>query len=497
MDLRRLAVWLVVVVGFGCAHGPRASEPQVPRFEHVFQKPLPEALAATRELLAAQGYSFEETRDPGQLLTKWKTPGTVMQGNASYSRYLVTGIAVSPRQSVVRIFRMAFETTGNDVRGKSPWLNWLREVNELYQEKRLQAVKLSDLEPGAPGMAEMRAAMHGTRDLELEKALTLRLESGPSVEVVDGNLKQELPPPPVRDSDFYLARWKDTAPQAEGLCGEDVRGLAGLLRPGLTLLVGEQLGTRQTPEVVGHVVCQTAQLGLPVALGLSIPRNEQERLERYLASPGAPADQDALLEGRFWHRPYQDGRSSRAIFDLIDRVRAMRAAGLRVTLVAYDTNTAHASARDTEQARVWLERRKASPREVHIVLAGNTHTRLVQGTPWDKDFTPMGYYLKDDPGLVVLELSYAQGTRWGCDLDRAGKLACGFVGATPSDTVAALPGQSPYIRRLKALTEEGFHGLLYVGELSPSLPATSKHKEPPPPSSMPRPPPMVKHPPLF
>jgi hypothetical protein len=299
----------------------------------------------------------------------------------------------------------------------------------------------------------------------------------------------------VRDADFYLARWKDTAPQARALCGEDVRGLAEVLEPGLTLLIGEQLGTREAPEVVGNVVCQAAELGLPVALGLAIPRDEQARLDRYLASPGAPADQDTLLESRFWHRPYQDGRSSRAIFDLIDRVRAMRAAGLRVTLVPYDTNTSHASARDTEQARVWLARRAAQPKELHIVLAGNTHTRLVRGAPWDKDFTPMGYHLKDGK-VLVLELSYAQGTRWGCDLNRAGKLACGFIGATPSDAVAALPGQSPYIRRLDGLSKDGYHGLLYVGELTPSLPATSKHKEAPPPSRMPKPP-GVKHPPMF
>ncbi|HZI16519.1 MAG TPA: hypothetical protein VE153_39500 [Myxococcus sp.] len=494
MNVRWLAVWLVVLVGFGCAHSPRASsEPQVPQFEHVFQKPLPEAMAVTRELLAAQGYAFEDTQDPSQLLTRWKSPGTLLQNNVSYSRYLVTGIAVSPRQSVVRIFRMALERVGNNVHVRSGWYNWLHEMNELHDEKRLQPVVL---DPGGSLPAEMRAAMRGTRDLELEKALTLRLESGPSVEVVDGNIKQDLPPPPVRDADFYLARWKDTAPRSEGLCGEDVRGLPALVAPGLTLLIGEQLGTRETPEVVGHVVCQTAELGLPVTLGLAIPREEQERLERYLASPGAPADQDTLLEGRFWHRPYQDGRSSRAIFDLIDRVRAMRAAGLRVTLVAYDTNTAHSSARDTEQAKVWLARRKAWPKEVHIVLAGNTHTRLVRGTPWDKDFTPMGLHLKDDR-LVVLELSYAQGTRWGCDLNRAGKLACGFIGATPSDAVAAMPGQSPYIRRLDSLSKDGYHGLLYVGELTPSLPATSKHKEAPPPSSMPKPPPMVKHPPMF
>ncbi len=85
MELRRLAVWLVVLVGFGCAHGPRASsEPQVPQFEHVFQKPLPEALAVTRELLAAQGYSFEDTQDPNHFY--FATTGYSSDANSAPTR---------------------------------------------------------------------------------------------------------------------------------------------------------------------------------------------------------------------------------------------------------------------------------------------------------------------------------------------------------------------------------------------------------------------------
>ena len=125
---------------------------------------------------------------------------------------------------------------------------------------------------------------------------------------------------------------------------------------GLAVLIGEQLGSREAPLVVGDLVCQAAEEGMAVALGLSIPRDEQARIDRYLSSPGGPTDQDALLEGHFWRRPYQDGRSSRAVFDLIDRVRAMREVGLQVSLVAYDTDEARASERDAALADVWLKR---------------------------------------------------------------------------------------------------------------------------------------------
>lgn len=492
MNVRWLMPWLVVMA-VGCAHAPKTAQPEMPRYEHIFQKPLADALATTRELLAAKGYTFEETQDASQLLTTWERPDHVGTGDMTYSRYLVTGIAVGPRQSVVRIFRMTYQAVSNEATRRNVWWKTYRERDEVTHDGRYDVTEVMD--PNAPAPIELRMGARGRRDMDLEKELTLRLESAPSIEVLSGNVQQEPLPMPVRDADFYLARWKDTAPAPEQ-CGEAVRGLPDLLVPGLTLLIGEQLGSREAPAVVGNVTCQSAEAGHSVVLGLSIPQTEQERLDRYLASPGAPADQDALLEGRFWQRPYQDGRSSRAIFDLIDRVRAMRAAGLRVTLVAYDTDTAWASQRDAELAKLWTVRRKAHRDEVHIILAGNAHTRTVTGTPWDRDFTPMAHHLKKDR-LVVLEMGYAQGARWGCDLNRAGKLQCGYLGATPTERVAGAAGQTPYIQRFESPTEEGYHGLLFVGELTPSLPAVSKDLTPPPPSGIRAPSTMHKHPPMF
>ncbi|MBZ4415871.1 hypothetical protein [Myxococcus sp. RHSTA-1-4] len=492
MNVRWLTL-LLVVVGVGCAHAPRTAQSQTPKYEHVFQKPLSEAMDTARELLASKGYTFEETQDPNQLLTTWEVPDRPSTGTDAYSRYLVTGIAVGPRQSVVRIFRMSFHAVDNVAEnGSSPWWRMVKEINYMTADPRFRRTQLAR---GGADLPEMRMATKGQRDLELEKALTLRLESNPSIEVVSGNIQQDPLPTPVRDEAFYLARWKDVDPKTHR-CGDTVRGLSELFHPGLTLLIGEQLGSREAPAVVGNVVCQTAEAGHAVVLGLSIPRTEQERLERYLASPGAPVDQDALLEGRFWQRPYQDGRSSRAIFDLIDRVRAMRAAGLRVTLVAYDTDVASGSERDAALAKVWADRRAAHPDEVHVVLAGNTHTRTVAGTPWDQNFKPMASHLNQGR-LVVLEMSYAQGTRWGCDLNRAGKLQCGYIGASPSERVAAEAGQTPFVRPFETPTPEGYHGLLYVGALTPSLPAVSKDLTPPPPSGIRPAPPMVEHPPIF
>ncbi|MBN8472817.1 hypothetical protein JYJ95_40465 [Corallococcus exiguus] len=465
--------WLFVallLLSVGCAHSKRAPEAELPKYEHVFQKPLAEAMAATRQLLEERGHTFEDTEDPNQLVTTWAEPDRAGSRNTTYTRYLVTGIAVAPRQSVVRIFRMTHQTTGNDVEWKKLWWKMYLERAEQRAQPFVQDVEFSIDDAETKRLSMLRGAQHGTRDLDLERALTLRLESAPSVEVLAGNAAEDRRPAPVRAPDFYLERWKEEA-VAEGPCTTSVRGLPELLHPGLTLLIGEQLGSNEVPDVVGHVACQAAQTGLAVALGLSIPDSEQARVDTYLSSPGAPADQDALLEGRFWTRTYQDGRSSRAVLDLIDRVRSLRAAGLRVTVVAYDTDVMNGSERDAALAQVWTKRRAAKPDEVQVVLAGNTHTQTEKGTQWDPAFTPMAHLMKENRSLVVLDMSYAQGTRWGCDLNRDSKLVCGIVGATPAPAVAARPGLSPYIQLRETAPNEPLQGLLYVGRLTASMPA--------------------------
>ncbi len=480
---RQILLCCLVAWVAGCARNARPdSEPSAPRYEHVYLKPLEEALEETRKLLAEKGYSFEPTEDETLLLTAWQQPQSWRNqwGNQSQYRYLVSGLRVGPRKSVVRVYRMWRTNISNNSEQRPRLYKFMQ-----YQHTDFEAMERNPIEKQNMD----RGGVMGMRDLPMEKELTARIESGAGLEVVARNVSPEPDRPQLREHAFYLDRWEQetTAQTAEVTpCPQEVRGLTALLQPGRTLLVGEQLGSREAPAVIGDVVCQSAAAGLTVALGLSIPRTEQERINRYLASPGAPSDQDELLRGLFWRRPFQDGRSSRAIMDLIDRVRSLRNYGLFINVVAYDTDEATGSERDARLASLWEGRRKAHPEELFVILAGNTHTRTVEGTPWDKDFVPMAKRLvESEKSLLAFDLSYAQGKRWGCDLNRNAKLVCTIVGATPTERVAAAPGQTPYVTMFSQPTDEGYHGLLYVGALSPSLPATSLKGHELPPSSKP------------
>ncbi len=111
----------------------------------------------------------------------------------------------------------------------------------------------------------------------------------------------------------------------------DLLAQADALRP---LLIGEIHGTQETPALLASMLRQGS--GRPWLLGLEIPRQEQERIEAFLRSDGGARARAALTGGAFWTRELQDGRSSEAMLQLIDAVRALRRSGRDIHVVCFD-----------------------------------------------------------------------------------------------------------------------------------------------------------------
>ena len=502
--MMRRALACLVVLAAGCARNARPTEASsaapaerkvervAPRYEHIFMLPVERALAETTKLLQENGWVLKPMEDPKYLLTEWKS---AEWGRASWSyksdgehvRYLVAGEPLAERQSVVRIFRMKRVAFANDAEvrydkgtGELTWIHMIVDRLEHNLRTKGRPVTLATREEDTAPWVELEGMVHGERDLELEHQLTLRLESRPSLETLTGTLRLTRDDTFARDPSFYLKRWRQ---EVQEPCERKVAGFQPLLRPGLMVLIGEQLGTWEVPTTVGDLACEAAGTGMGVTVGLAISHKEQERIDRYLASAGAPPDQDALLSGDFWRKLEQDGRGSRAVMDLIDRLRALRAAGRKVSVVAIDTDTNHGSARDARMARFVLNARSARPNDVFLVLTGNAHTRLVAEAAWSEDFVPMSKHLVEaHPGLKVLEVGYATGRRWGCDLDAKGELECDVMGITPGPRVELTPtAPFPAIRMLPELDDDGgFHGFLDVGALNASLPAIALRGHEPP-----------------
>lgn len=236
---------------------------------------------------------------------------------------------------------------------------------------------------------------------------------------------------------------------------EPIPGAGDLLRPGVVLLLGEIHGTVEAPDAVSSLVCEALGRGLSVTVGLEFPRAEQGSIDAYLSSAGTAADEALLLASGWWQRGYQDGRSSRAMFELVRALGDSDAFGQTLRVILIDDPASRD--RDRAMADVLAVAIGQRPEDLYIVLTGNLHNRLVPGRT-----EPMGYQLSRlelENEIVALEITHGGGTAWVCTSDGCGVLSLRGREGEPGVQLYAAPDASAYT------------GRLHVGSVTASPPA--------------------------
>ena len=187
------------------------------------------------------------------------------------------------------------------------------------------------------------------------------------------------------------------------------------------ILMGEVHGTAEAPAAFGTAVCRALALGRSVSVGLELYGNEAEALGSYMASDGALQASALLLRSSFWTREFQDGRSSYAILQLIERLRllAQTNPNLNVFVLEGDAivNSGAASyTRGEVMAGKVRAERARRPAALILTLSGNVHNRIkVMSSSSGGSIPPpsMGVLLADlSPRAVSLRRS--EGTFWAC-----------------------------------------------------------------------------------
>jgi hypothetical protein len=115
------------------------------------------------------------------------------------------------------------------------------------------------------------------------------------------------------------------------------------------LVLGETHGTAEMPAVTAEIVCHAARGGERVLLALELPQFEEPALQSFIA--GEIDDAAMLQSSAFWQRN-RDGRNSEGMFAMLQRVRALRRAGLSIDIIA----VAPASRLSDEQESRLVER---------------------------------------------------------------------------------------------------------------------------------------------
>lgn len=194
---------------------------------------------------------------------------------------------------------------------------------------------------------------------------------------------------------------------ANSNCAE-IPGTAQLLRAGSTVLVGEVHGTSEMPAAFLRLVCSALRRGQGVAAGLEI-HDADGALDAYMASDDEPAARLALLASPFWSRT-RDGRSSAAWLDTIVAFKALRHAGLPLTVFAlYDKP----GLSDQAMAQRLRRERLARPDDLIVTLSGNIHSMLQRGSLPAQIPEPLGA-LVADLNPVSINLTSDGGQSWSC-----------------------------------------------------------------------------------
>lgn len=232
-------------------------------------------------------------------------------------------------------------------------------------------------------------------------------------------------------------------------------------------------GTVEAPAFVKSLVCNLLGSGRAVVLALEYPSDEQHFIDQFLHAPvGKP--ELALLASPFWSRPTKDGRTSRAMLDLLDWVRQRVANGARVRVVAFDSmptsplsGAAAFDARDAAMAvRLREELARLAPVEFPVIFTGNVHTRKTQGLPFlnappsAEHAEPLGYRLRD-LGFVHMNVAYRGGSAWIC------ASTCGVQ-------QLGQPGRAVSSFSIRPSTDPAYDLEYFVGSFTASLPATLK-----------------------
>jgi hypothetical protein len=245
-------------------------------------------------------------------------------------------------------------------------------------------------------------------------------------------------------------------------CGP-IEGVEALLGPGRILLLGELHGTEESPAFALDVACHASGAGLDVIVGLELTPAEQQRVDTFVDSTGTEQDREALLVGSVWRRDYQDGRNSRAMFELIDGVRRLRREKQRVSVALFDASGAGGGQqRERGMATHLAAAAHRLPEAMLIVLTGNHHSRVSYGTPRASTYEPMGYLLGKKTSadrLTSLNVAHGGGSAWICSS------TCGIV-----ELGGGHGGRRWAVEVDDETRPAGHHGWYHVGALTASPP---------------------------
>ncbi|MGA0544467.1 hypothetical protein ACO2Q1_04275 [Brevundimonas sp. VNH65] len=191
-----------------------------------------------------------------------------------------------------------------------------------------------------------------------------------------------------------------------------------MARPERVIVVGEIHGTAEAPAAIGEMACVAVQ-NEPVIVALELEDTLQPTLDAFLAAPDAMSARAVLTGSSLLNRKYQDGRSSQAMLNLIERLRRLKTEGFDVSIHAFQPQslprgeTLDQSWYELNMAFALAQARHQRPDARVMALMGNFHARKTPFHVFPAGGVPAAGHL---PAGETFSLTIAQqgGSAWTC-----------------------------------------------------------------------------------
>ncbi len=259
------------------------------------------------------------------------------------------------------------------------------------------------------------------------------------------------------------------------------------------VVFGEIHGTKEAPAFFGNVACSLAAQGerILVAVELSATLDAD-----FQAAWRLPAAQSADALRKIGWAGREDGVSSKAMFNMLVRLHAMKEQGYAIGIVTFngardEAQRARFSAlpgqgpHEAAQAENIRDAAAARPYDRILVLVGNFHARMRPVDWGGLVFKPMVMQLAEPENIVALEMQTAGGTAWDCGLKPGVVVQPGEpitddaieCGSHPHAGQADLD-RPPFVSLTpfpNASKDEDYDGFFWLGKVSASPPAVVEH----------------------
>lgn len=233
------------------------------------------------------------------------------------------------------------------------------------------------------------------------------------------------------------------------------------------VLIGELHGTAETPAVFAELVCAAVtEANKRVLVGLEFPEAARSAFETYLESSGTAEDRTSFLAESGWVasvRRFPDGRTSEAMWGMLERLRTLRAAGLDISVTTFVRPNSAGNETQTPyeigMATSLLEAADSDAYDLIVALVGNIHARKSTFGPTGVDsFDPMAMHLPKESTLTLHAVT-GGGEAWNCQPE------CGvhqYDGSPRGSTPGIVLGED---------LSPGYHGIVAIGRTTASFPS--------------------------